>query len=357
MQQYFRGAVLLLALGGAVSAQAQVSQAGAPAKAPKDPKPVPALWRSTAPFEMTLTINLSRVKADKMDEAPWRAATIRYADGTTPVEHAARVKTRGGQRLRLCDFFPPLWVDFDKKDTKGHALDKVNRFKLVSPCKQRSDFDAFIIEEYTLYRALALLTPVHHLTRFVTLTVVDSATKRLVFTRPAFIIEDLDELAERLGGAPVKQTGATTVDLDPFQTAVTGLFQLMIANTDFSYMALHNAEVVDIGKRMYPVMYDFDGAGVIGVPYQTPDARLGLRTTKERLYRGLCVPMDTLTKAFDLFHGKREDIAKLYSDPLGMKIPRTRARDALDFFEDFYATIKDPRLVKREIVDKCADAR
>ena len=108
---------------------------------------------------------------------------------------------------------------------------------------------------------------------------------------------------------------------------------------------------------MYPVAYDFDQAGVINPPYAIPDAKLGINSVTQRLYRGLCVDPDTVAKVVGEFRAKQPAITALYSDSIGKLIPGNRARDAVRWFNGFFSDISNPKNVKNDVLDKCRDIR
>ena len=331
------------------------TQATAEGKA--KPVKVSHFWDSVDPFEMTLTLNLKRVRNDKMASAPWEPATLSFADSGTTVTLPIRVRTRGISRLKICTHFPPIWVDFVGGDTKKHIFSHVKRFKLVSPCKPQSVFERYVIEEYNLYRVLGLLTPVSHFARIVHVTVVDSASQKPDFTRYAYALEDVDDLAARLGGKKFAVEGATAGDMQQHQTAVFGLFEYMIGNTDFSIYALHNAELVTLHDGVYPIPHDFDQAGVINPPYAIPDPKLGIRNVTDRLYRGLCVSPDTIATVVKEFQDKRSAINALYADTIGKLISGNGAKESVRWFDDVFSDLANPKTVKNDILDKCRDVR
>ncbi len=359
--------VLLAAIVAATSVPAQDSgthvkgakKALKAARADSSPKifKLSPFWESSVPFEMTLTVNIDQVKKDRdKSKAIWHTASVRYTDGGDTVTIPARVRTRGISRLKICTLIPPLWVDFRSEDTKKTPFAHLNRFKLVSACKPQSAFERYVIEEYNLYRVRAVLMPIGHLARLVHVTVVDSASKKPDFTRYAFALEDVDEMAARLGGKNMKITGAVAGDLDPYQAAMVGLFQYMIGNTDFSIYALHNAELISIGANLYPVDYDFDQAGVIAPPYSVPDPRLGISSVRERLYRGYCLPPDTVKKAITNIIGKKAEVSALYTDDIG-KLMEGGANESIHWFDDVFNDLSNARFVKDDILGKCREVR
>lgn len=347
------GAVLALALvGGAAQLRAQATDS---AKTKKYTSP--KFWETpTDAFDLTLVVNLRQVQGDKGDSAPWRAARVRIAKDGAPVEIKSRVRTRGQSRLKICDRFPPLWVDFAKDDVKGTVFQHLNRFKLVSPCKVPSDYERYVIQEYNLYRVHELFTPISHRTRLLRLTVTDSASGKVAFTKYAFAVEDLDEAAERLGGTKLAAKGLDSGDLEQRQAAIIGVLQYMIGNTDFSFTALHNTEILAIKGGYFPVVYDFDQAGAITTPYSMPDPSLGIRRVTQRVYRGVCVPTDTLMSVLAEMRRRRPEVEALYADTVG-KLMEGAADKTLKYFAEFYKDLENPKTVQNEIVSKCRGGR
>ena len=108
--------------------------------------------------------------------------------------------------------------------------------------------------------------------------------------RYAFIEEPPGELASRLNARQTKIKGAGPNDLEPFQSALVGVFQYMIGNTDFAFGALHNIELMQMANGDYlPIAYDFDFSGAVNARYATVDPQLRNRTVRDRaLSRLLC---------------------------------------------------------------------
>jgi hypothetical protein len=248
-------------------------------------------------------------------------------------------------------------VDFFKEDVKGTELQRVDRFKLVSPCKYAPDYERYVIAEYNIYRIHELFTPISHRTRLIKLTVKDSASGKEVFSKYAFALEDVDEVAERLNGKKLAVTGLYATDLEPRQTALMGILAYMVGNTDFSFSARHNLEFINTKGAIYPIIFDYDQAGVINTPYATPDPSLGIQRVTDRVYRGLCVPTDTLRKVLADIKAKRPEIEALYKDSVAKLMGGTMSGYSLRFLDGFFNDIENERKVQRDMIEKCAPAR
>jgi hypothetical protein len=306
------------------------------------------------PIAVTIVANLGRLRRDTQEDAPWRAATLRWEEaGGAGAELAVRLRTRGIWRLRNCHF-PPLRLDLPRGAARETRFGGLNRPKLVTHCRDDDDRgDEYLLRELQVYRMQRLLTPFSHRARLLRATWVDSASGRAATTRWAILLEEPDALARRVGGHLVESQGAMADDLDSLSSAIAGLFQYMIGNTDWSVAALHNVELVATTGLLHPVPYDFDFSGMVEAFYAAPPPQLPIRSVRDRLYRGFCTTDDVLARAIARFQEQRPAIEALYADEIGRLLSRRSTSRALEYLADFYRTIGDPRRLQREIVSVC----
>ena len=327
------------------------------AKAAKDSGAVPRFFQSETPLTVTLTLNIKRIRGDKSDLPPWRAATLSYtaiAPDTGTVTIPIRVKTRGIWRLKNCEF-PPIWLNFTSAAAKGTLFKGLDQVKLTSYCRNNDEYERYILQELQLNRALRLLTPISHAVRAVHVTYVDSASGKQETTRWAFLQEEPLTMAGRLDSRILKVNGAGPADLDPFQSGLVGVFQYFIGNTDFSFAALHNIELLGTNNALsvMPVAHDFDFSGAVNARYATVPPQLPIRTVRDRLFRGYCVPAAEYAKVFALFNAKKDSIYALYRDPIGKLLPDKTVKETLEYFDDFYKTMNNPKSAKSDMIDVC----
>lgn len=353
--------ILLATLSLTIEAGAQAAQQGKKKKAAADfaaqvdlqPHEAAKLFRDEAPLTLRITANLGRLDHDRSQKAPWRAARISYVDDSgKTVDVPVRLRTRGIWRLKECAF-PPLRMNFTKDSVKHTIFSKLDKPKLVTHCRNNREGDQLLLAELQLYRIYNLLTPYSHRVRLATIAYADSGSGKIETTRYAFLEEDPEAMASRVGGLLAKQQGATPNDLVPSAAAVFTVFQYMIGNTDWSIAALHNVELITQDTLHVPVPYDFDFSGAVNARYATADPRLPIRTVRQRLYRGYCESSDVFPPVFELFRAKRDSIYALYHDSIGRLLDADRAKETLSYFDDFYNTINDPREAKRELLDRC----
>jgi hypothetical protein len=311
------------------------------------------IFTAEQPIAFTLTANFGRLRHDKSAESPWRDATITVQDSAgTKVDIPLKVKTRGIWRLKQCDF-PPLRLNFAKHTVKHTMFAKLDKPKLVTHCRDSEEYEQYILQEMQLYRVYNLLTPYSNRVRLARVVYADSGSGKTVATRYAFLEEEPEALAHRVGGMLERAKGAIPTDLDPNAATLFGVFQYMIGNTDFAVSALHNVELITHDTVSVPVAYDFDFSGAVNTRYATTDPSLSIHRVRDRVYRGYCMPDESYAPVFALFRAKRDSIYALYHDPIGRLLAGSRARETLEYFDDFYKTINDKNDAKHEILDRC----
>lgn len=347
----------LVAFATVASGQQKPAKKSKPAKDVKPADTVLAtFFHSETPITATFTLNIGRIRGDKdANTAPWRDASITYtSDSGSQVRVPVKVKTRGIWRLKNCQL-PPIRLNFANDSTKHTVFHGLDKPKLVNNCRNDDTYEQYVLQEFQLYRIYRLLTPASHAVRLLRTTYVDSANGKPIETRYAFIEEEPFMIAARLHAQQTKIQGAGPADVEPYQEVLASVFQYMIGNTDWAVSALHNVEIMQLQNGDYwPVVYDFDFSGAVNARYATTDPRLSIHKVRDRLYRGYCVKdPDAYAKAFALFNAKKDAIYALYSDSLGKLLKPDIVRETLEYFDDFYKIINDPRSAKREIVEAC----
>ena len=323
------------------------------------PRPAAAdstpLFSSHEPLAFTLVADFELLEADRSAVSPERPALLQLTgeDGTVdtiPLE----VRTRGNFRLRrrTCAF-PNLRLDFDRTSAAlSTPFAKQDALKLVGHCRDRDSYEQNLMEEYLAYRLYNLVTETSFRVRLARITYRDVADRRAPVTRLAFLIENVEMLAERLGGVHVEAPGAAPDDLHGLASARAELFQYMIGNTDFSIVNFHNAEVVRLPDgHFHPVPYDFDFSGLVDAPYAAPAALLGTRSVRDRVFRGFCRPTVDMSALFSEFLALRGAVAEtLRSQP---ELDPDNAERAIRYLEEFFDVIESPRARRNLIERRC----
>jgi hypothetical protein len=271
----------------------------------------------------------------------------------------AEVSLRGITRRRICRF-PPLKLHFDKKKLKGTEFRGNKSLKLVTYCDTGSKYEQYYIKEFLTYRIYNLITEYSFRARPMIIDYKDSKKDDSI-TRFGFLIEDVDDLAKRNDMEELSIASAPYRELDPVTTSQLSLFQFMIGNLDWAATSgpkddscCHNARLIGTGNDIIPkysVPYDFDSSGLVNTHYAAPPEGLKVRNIRQRLYRGFCAFNDELPQTVALLKEKRTDILALFQD--NTHLSDYMREDAIDYIEDFYKIIDNPKRYKKDIIDKC----
>ena len=305
------------------------------------------LFRSDSVLSVTLRADFRSLFRDRdTTKKVWRDATLTYAESGGPVTIPVRMHTRGIWRLKNCDD-PPIRLDFGDSTVRGTLFKGLHHPKLVVPCLNGSAYDQYLLQEYAIYRVLRLVTPVSLAARLLRVTLQDQ-NGRTTQTRYAFITEDPERLARRLGGILDNSGGISPRDLASSQAGLLLLFQYFIGNTDWSLQTLHNATAILVQDTIFPLPWDFDMSGAVDASYARPDPRLPIRSVRERVWVWHCMSAAELEPAFARFEALRDSITALYATIPDLA-PHERQR-TLSYYDDFYKAIADRERFERNVI-------
>ncbi len=319
--------------------------------------PVKPLFASDSILEISLVFDTKTVIRDIDDQkAIYHPAILSYTDSNgLPVTLDVKVKTRGHfRKLRDNCTFPPLRINFKKKQVGGTLFEGQDKIKLVTHCRtNNSKFEQFILEEYLIYKMYSMLTDYSFKVRLVKINYIDLYGKTQPFSKYAFFLETLDQLAERHGATVLETKGLhqETVDYATMNQLV--VFQYLIGNTDWSVPNLHNIELllVSAGRAAVPVPYDFDFSGIINIPYAKPPEHLPIKSVRQRLFRGYCRTREQLEPSFSSLRQLEDSIISLYSNSM-LLTPKQKKQSIL-YLEQFFETINDERRIRSEFINNC----
>lgn len=341
--------LLIVTLAAATASAGAQEQQGDATKKPYAPPPV---FMADQPLEFTLHAPFGKLRRDRKPETEYRPAFITYTGAEGQVRVPVRVRTRGVWRKANCDI-PPLMMNFTKDSTKKTEFAKVDRLRFSFHCRNLDDYEQYVLQEYQLYRVQKLLTPLTFAVRLAKVTFVDPEKNDTLSTRYAFLQELDEEFAERSGVQLVVEKGAGPGDLDPYESAMFGVFQYFVANSDFSIRELHNVVLTMRSGNYVPVARDFDWSGAVNARYAKPNPVLTIRAVTQRVMRGYCAPPEEYQKVFRLFNEKKDAIYALYRDPIAAAMKPNVVASTLKYFDQFYETINDPKKAQRDIIGAC----
>lgn len=349
-------ALVPLVLGVAALRSPASAQAGTEAAAPKAPR---RLFREDAPLAITLSADFRAVfgKRDTINP-PKYPAQLTFQGDSGPMTVPVELGTRGHFRLKpsTCGF-APLKVHFPKDQLKGTVFGGEGSLKLITHCEKGARYEQNLLVEYGTYRAYNQLTDLSHRARLARITYADTRDSSRTITRYGFFLEDDKDMAARNGGRVLEHAGGSYSEMDSAQMDLLGVFEWLIGNTDWSVVMNHNVRLVQFEGRasLYPVAYDFDFSGLVGAPYAVPDGRLPIKSVRQRLYRGMCRPLEAMTATLERFMAKQEAIYDAYRTVPGLD-PK-RLKDATGYLKDGFAILAKPKDFMPEQDYTCARMR
>lgn len=270
----------------------------------------------------------------------YQPATLSYKDkdGTT-VRRQIEVAPRGKFRRRVCDF-PPVKIKFPKKELVAAGLKKHNNLKLTTHCLDDRDAGNYnVFKEYLSYKLYNELTPNSFRVQLVRVTYIDATGQVSKTRRYGFLLEDDEELAERMGGKLCECLGSAPEDVSRADEAIMATFQYMIGNADWNLAMARNLKMVafDNGAPIIPVPYDFDFSGVVNPSYAVPNTDLGQMRVKDRDYLGLDWDAQTMSNTAALFSEKKPALYRVVSQ--FKLLPNTMRQEIREYLDTFYQAL------------------
>lgn len=317
------------------------------------------LFASETPLDLVFTFPVNTI-IRKADSRPVVEGSVQYTDDNgVPVSVAMTMTTRGKSRLEHCQF-PPLSANFKDQERGGTLFEGQKKVKIVTLCRTGESYERYLIQEYGIYRAFNVLTDRSFRVRLINATYRDSEGKKKDLVASAFFLESDNEVADRLGMKEHDVSIINPEQLDPAHASLFALFQYLIANTDWSTIkgpgdegCCHNGKVIvppesDTGWLVIP--YDFDQAGIINTKYSLPSEELGIRSVRQRVYRGRCRNLDQLDATIASFNTHRAELeSALVPDTIQGKVRDSSFR----YIDEFFRTINDPLKREEKIENSC----
>lgn len=292
-------------------------------------------------IQVTLELDLPQLLDDR-NTRNTQTAILREGQNQYEVE----IEVRGRYRRRICEV-PPMKLKFDKKGLRAGGLNEHNDLKLVTHCSADKSGNEYLLREQLAYELYNLITPQSFRTQLLEITYLDR-TSGYTETHMGILIEDVDEMAERLGGAECDECyGLTYSQFQNRNTEQLTLFQYMIGNADWGILQQRNVKMIRMEgqEEFVAVPYDFDFAGLVNAKYAVPDASLGQRSVRERVWQWRFEHPASLAPATSHFLAKKDQIlAHVNSFELLSKGSR---REISRYLDEFFEELEQGELVLR----------
>lgn len=296
--------------------------------------------------QVILTTDLKKIIKNKLT-GEILDAQIEIYDGEIKESYAIELSPRGKSRRRIC-YMPPLKLNFKKGELKDKGIKKkYDDVKLVTYCKDRDTYESYILREYYAYKLYNILTDYSFNVQLIEITYRDSLERIQPVSRYGFIIENTDEMANRLGAKEHSNYLMSRDSLDHFQYDVMALFQYMISNTDWKIDMLHNMKMIKVKKSdiVIPVPYDFDYSGFVNTLYSVPNPDVNQTHVRERCFMGECRDANELQKVREHFLSKKEEILTCPND---IPLTKKQCKQTIKYLKSFYKVLESDKKFRKK---------
>jgi len=316
---------------------------------PSDP------FAADSPLVINLEFDIREfIRKKPLDE--YMPAILSYTnDEGKEVRTGISIKARGEFRLEYCSL-PPIKLKLINETTGNESLNSMRTVKLVTHCNNSETYQQYLLKEYLIYRMYNQMTDYSYRVRLLIINYFDSVKKIKMYTRYGFVLEGDRHLAERINAVEIERNlSDKLIDAESYhQLAV---FQFMVGNTDWSVPAIHNIKLFKFMsfQREYPVAipYDFDYSGMVNAFYALPDEKLDIKTVRERMYRGYCIPAEDFEPFFQKFYEKKDVLYSLVIN--NTYLDKHHRKEMIVYLDEFFHILDTPRLRENLIIKSCRE--
>lgn len=289
----------------------------------------------------------------KKDDQEYMDAWISCISNGDSITREIKLRARGEFRRKFCDM-PPIMLNFDMDDSSKGGFRNINKIKMVTVCPDGNE--EYLLKEYLAYKLYNVLTENSYNVRLLKVSYINTSKEEKAFTDYAFVIEPVELLAKRMESVEIKTTNLSQKNVKPAMMDRVAIFNYMIGNTDWSVPIAHNVQLFaqynsEQPELAVPVPFDFDFSGLVNTHYAAPFQTLGLNSTRERRYLGMCRDKETFLKALEEFAAKKDEFYKVINN---CSLLDNRSRDDMIFFLDgFFEELQKPEALARTLMREC----
>jgi hypothetical protein len=202
-----------------------------------------------------------------------------------------------------------------------------------------------------------MITPFAFRSRLVNVELTESRGKKIKnFKLKGILIEDLNKAAKRFD-AKAEDLNIAPGALQDTNALRFYMFQLLIANTDWSTTAQHNAKLIYQRSGNYiSLPYDFDLSGVVNAHYSfvplAGETVLPIAHVTERLYRGYC-RSPGVTEFVRKEMLAKEKVLLSVPDLLKGELDDKEIKEIREYLDDFFDILRNDYLFRTNILEKC----
>ncbi|MEK9958313.1 MAG: hypothetical protein VW578_05920 [Flavobacteriaceae bacterium] len=311
---------------------------------------VSLLFQDMTPIEIKLSYSNKELRKDTNDST-FIDTEMQYKYNGNWEVIPVSLRARGNFRRAEC-YFPPVKMKIKKSNAKNTLFEGNKRLKLVLPCKLETNNNDNILQEYMAYKLYEAISPYHFKTRRVKITFAEEKGKKIKeHMLEGFLIEDDDLVADRFEGK-VLERFIHPLAMDAESSAQNAFFQFMIGNTDFSTAYQHNGKLLYIDKKIIPLPYDFDMSGLVDASYATVNTTLGIKSVKDRKYRGFKRDNAVLEGVRSQFLTQKQKLMDIVGSMAGDFESEKEFGETQSYIESFFKVLENDKDFQASIVSQ-----
>ncbi|MGC6402063.1 MAG: hypothetical protein ACON4A_01320 [Flavobacteriaceae bacterium] len=311
---------------------------------------VSLLFQDMTPIEIKLSYSNKELRKDTNDST-FIDTEMQYKYNGNWEVIPVSLRARGNFRRAEC-YFPPVKMKIKKSNAKNTLFEGNKRLKLVLPCKLETNNNDNILQEYMAYKLYEAISPYHFKTRRVKITFAEKKGKKIKeHMLEGFLIEDDDLVADRFEGK-VLERFIHPLAMDAESSAQNAFFQFMIGNTDFSTAYQHNGKLLYIDKKIIPLPYDFDMSGLVDASYATVNTTLGIKSVKDRKYRGFKRDNAVLEGVRSQFLTQKQKLMDIVGSMAGDFESEKEFGETQSYIESFFKVLENDKDFQASIVSQ-----
>jgi len=318
-------------------------------------EPTALLFQDQDPISLRLVFSTKNLKKNTNDSTYIKSILFIQNRNSSWDSLKIKLRARGNFRRQNC-YFVPLKVKLKKAVTRGTLFEGTSKLKLVLPCLLVKNNDDLVLKEYMAYKLFELISPYHFKTRLANIEFSEEKGTRIrKHNIKAFLIEDLDDVAERHNGRAMTRR-VHPLYQDDLSSLQNSFFQYLIGNTDFSTRGAHNQKLLYVDKKYVSIPYDFDMSGLVNASYATVSGMENMKVTiskvTERVYKGYKRDIDLMQAVRKEYLTSKEGIFKVMDDLNQYFQNPGKYEQAKEFVIDFFKIMEDDKQFKKHILDR-----
>jgi len=306
------------------------------------------LFENQDPLKLKLSYSNKVIRVET-DDTTYVKTTMSYWYNNNWNDLEVSLRARGNFRRSKC-YFPPIKMKIKKSKAEGSLFEGNKNLKLVVPCLLQDEKNDNIIQEFIAYKFYEKISPYHFKTRMVEIEFSEVKKKKtIVHKLKGFLIEDDKRVADRFQGKSFERYIHPKA-MDNMTSIQNSIFQFMIGNTDFSVAYQHNGKLLYANKKIFPLPYDFDLCGLVDASYAIVNSTLGIKSVKDRKYRGFKRDENMVYEVRDQFLKNKSDFFNIVDAQESKFELSSEFESTKEFLLSFFDILEDKSTFDKQVI-------